>query len=81
MSSQAIEAVPPVSPTMQVASNTFNMLQGKILTVVDALFPEGQQNKATKDVLTGIIWDTYYQMLDALRDDGPVNRPVQRGKK
>ena len=38
-------------------SDDIGGLEGKILTLVDALMPNGQQNKCTKDIIKGYFGD------------------------
>jgi hypothetical protein len=54
----------------KVFHTSFSTLQGKILTLIDSLIPEGQQNKATKDLATQMIWDAYSGMVQGLHQSG-----------
>ena len=48
-----------VFPVIEAVEAIARKYSGKILTVIDSVLPEGQQNKATKDVLKSILHDLW----------------------
>lgn len=63
------KGVLPVPVAIEAVARKYT---GRILTVIDSVLPEGQQNKATKDVLRGILhslwndpmWDSAGQEVE-----------------
>lgn len=84
---QAETMFPPLTQEQlsQIYSD-FSSLQGRILTILDSVLPEGQQNKAAKDVATEVIWNSHMYLINNLDSRSRyVNQNVQvkaqRGKK
>lgn len=56
--------------------DTFQRLQGRVLTVIDSIVPEGQQNRAAKDVITQTLWDGYGSLCSSLNPTVIGNSPT-----
>ena len=52
----------------------FNMLQGKMLTIIDALGLKDQQAKALKDIIKNNIWASYRQIYACMIDDKDLEK-------
>lgn len=51
-------------PTNEV-ENRVKYIQGKVLTVIDAVISDKQQNKATKDIINQVISNELYRLTDS----------------
>jgi len=51
-----------------VGSADVSQLEGKLKTFVDSLGLPEKQEKATKDIVQGIIWDWFYYIRDHYTD-------------
>jgi hypothetical protein len=49
-----------------IANHYFSHLSGRIMTIIDASLPEGQQCKAAKDIACQAIWQVYNEMWDEM---------------
>lgn len=58
----ALERRPVLSASQTRIYTT--MILGKVLTVIDTLVSEDKQNKATKDIIKTLVWDTYQKLFN-----------------
>lgn len=54
----------PLCVLQNVCEQSGNDLVGEVLTFVDAVLPEGAQNKATKDSLKRMIWLGFHRFRE-----------------
>jgi hypothetical protein len=64
MSSKVQPAIACNSKEVELAFDAFtayrNSSRGRLFTVIEAVIPNEQQCKATKDLIDTIIWDEYH---------------------
>jgi hypothetical protein len=59
-------------------SSLISYLEGQMLTIVDAVFPEGSQRESVKSLVKRNIWETYEEIQRGLfqKHKGVVKYPL-----